>query len=53
MRSTARTIVLLSVLIGGVIADTFNYGYTKGDDYGPADWKKVSCDNLDTCVSTS
>ena len=31
--------------------DTFNYRGTSGNDYGPSDWDRVSCNNLDTCVS--
>ena len=34
-----------------VQADTFNYRSTRGDDYGPDDWKKVQCKDLETCVS--
>lgn len=32
-------------------ADKFNYHKTIGNNYGPADWDKVSCSNKDTCVS--
>jgi len=40
------TIVALSVVNA---EDTFNYRGTSGDNYGPADWNKVSCRNLDDC----
>ena len=48
-----HAVVLISALFGGVIADDFNYGYSKGDNYGPADWKKVECNDLDSCVSSN
>ena len=51
MEFSARVIALISALSSGVNADSFNYRSTKGDDYGPADWNKVSCGNLETCVS--
>ena len=53
MEFSARVIALISALSSGVNADSFNYRSTKGDDYGPADWNKVSCGNLETCVSSS
>jgi hypothetical protein len=31
--------------------DTFNYDRTEGNNYGPEDWDRVSCDNLEDCVS--
>jgi hypothetical protein len=31
--------------------DTFNYDRTEGNNYGPEDWDRVSCDNLGDCVS--
>ena len=37
--------------------DQFNYRGTdsnpsgNGNDYGPAQWEKVTCDNIETCVS--
>ena len=31
--------------------EQFNYHKTDGRDYGPEDWGKVSCDDLDKCVS--
>jgi len=52
MEFSARVIALISALSSGVNADSFNYRFTKGDDYGPADWNKVSCGNLETCVSS-
>ena len=51
MQFSAQVIALISALSSGVSADSFNYHYTSGDEYGPADWKKVSCGNLETCVS--
>lgn len=32
-------------------ADLFNYKNSDGNDYGPEDWSKVSCTDLDNCVS--
>lgn len=29
--------------------DTFNYDKTSGDNYGPQDWMKVDCNNLEDC----
>jgi len=49
MEFSARAIVLISVLSSGVIADNFNYGYTSGDNYGPAEWNLVECNDLETC----
>ena len=46
-----RKIALLSALYGGARADDFNYRSTQGDNYGPNDWNKVRCGNLETCVS--
>jgi hypothetical protein len=33
--------------------DRFNYGETdlENGNYGPADWDKVDCHDLETCVS--
>lgn len=31
-------------------SDRFNYRETLGNDYGPEDWNKVTCTNLDTCL---
>jgi hypothetical protein len=36
-----------------VNSDSFNFRETSGDDYGPEDWDRVRCDDLETCVSTS
>ncbi|VEU45346.1 unnamed protein product [Pseudo-nitzschia multistriata] len=44
-----RKIALLSALYGGARADDFNYRSTQGDNYGPNDWNKVRCGNLETC----
>jgi len=52
MRISTHAVVLISALFGGAIADDFNYGYTSGDNYGPAEWNKVECNDLDSCVST-
>jgi hypothetical protein len=32
-------------------SDTFNYGATVGNNYGPSDWGRVTCDEVETCVS--
>ena len=32
--------------------DLFNYDRTVGKSYGPEDWDEVSCNRLETCVST-
>lgn len=29
--------------------DTFNYGATVGNNYGPSDWGRVTCDKVETC----
>lgn len=31
-------------------SDRFNYRETLGNDYGPEDWDKVTCTNLDSCL---
>jgi hypothetical protein len=31
--------------------DQFNYGSTKGNNYGPKDWGKIQCPDVNTCVS--
>lgn len=31
--------------------DLFNYDKTSGNDYGPEEWDKVDCPDLETCVS--
>jgi len=50
MEFSVRAIAFISILSSGVTGDDFNYGYNRnGDDYGPADWKKVECNNLETC----
>ena len=34
--------------------DLFNYRSTSGNDYGPTDWRQVSCDSgVGKCVSDS
>lgn len=33
-------------------ADNFNYRGTSGDNYGPEDWDRVGCSDLDNCVSS-
>lgn len=54
MEFTSRAIVLIAALASGVSADSFNYRHTEnGDEYGPAEWNKVSCNNLETCVSVN
>ena len=46
--------ILLSLLILDLAksADIFNYDQTSSRDYGPEDWDEVSCNNLNTCVSS-
>jgi hypothetical protein len=63
--SSSITILLLIVVLLGMMMndismiqaqtyDLFNYGDTKEDgninDYGPKDWGKISCNDVDTCV---
>ena len=48
--------LLLAVVAHANNVDMFNFDQTRGgidgnDDYGPADWNQVSCDDVDTCVS--
>eukprot|EP00529_Nitzschia_sp_RCC80_P003057 CAMPEP_0113452454 /NCGR_PEP_ID=MMETSP0014_2-20120614/6854_1 /TAXON_ID=2857 /ORGANISM="Nitzschia sp." /LENGTH=1126 /DNA_ID=CAMNT_0000343825 /DNA_START=1476 /DNA_END=4856 /DNA_ORIENTATION=- /assembly_acc=CAM_ASM_000159 len=48
----AGVLVMMTVATGPSVlvhADKFNYRSTRGDDYGPEDWKKVKCKDLDTC----
>ena len=52
MEISTRVIAFISVL-SGVSADSFNYRYSSGNEYGPADWRKVECNDLDSCVSSS
>jgi hypothetical protein len=42
---------LVLALVNGQNDDQFNYRNTDGRDYGPNQWNKVSCDDLDQCVS--
>ena len=51
MKYSVQALALLSVVSREVGADDFNYRSTSGDDYGPKDWNKVECRDLDTCVS--
>ena len=53
MTYSVRAIALLSVFSSRVGADDFNYRFTTGDDYGPKDWDKVKCRDLDSCVSSN
>ena len=50
--------LVLSVLVSvGLVAsrndDRFNYRSTVGRDFGPTDWNRVTCDDVQRCVSTS
>jgi hypothetical protein len=48
------TMKLLFLLLSAVAAQNdhlFNYGETEDGNFGPEDWDKVACDDLDTCVS--
>ena len=49
-----KGIISLSVLatLATASEDLFNYESTSGSDFGPEEWDKVSCDNLETCVSS-
>jgi hypothetical protein len=50
LAATTATLVLLG--FGTVNAeDTFNYYGTTKRSFGPADWKNVTCTNVETCVS--
>ena len=49
-RRSITALVLLTA-VPGVNSDAFNYRKTSGDDYGPADWDRVRCGDLDDCVS--
>lgn len=42
---------IVTNISGRVEADSFNYRYTSGDNYGPAEWNKVDCNGLEDCVS--
>jgi hypothetical protein len=58
MKYDTRTIqvalALSSYIAALVAADSkFNYDETSGDNYGPQDWDKVDCDELETCVSVA
>ncbi|KAG7370840.1 Eukaryotic-type carbonic anhydrase [Nitzschia inconspicua] len=45
-----RTFTLLVLSCSAfVTADRFNFRSTSGNDYGPEDWNRVQCDNLETC----
>mmetsp|Transcript_28487 Transcript_28487/g.77135 ORF Transcript_28487/g.77135 Transcript_28487/m.77135 type:complete len:1149 (+) Transcript_28487:390-3836(+) len=46
---SAKTVAILLALYEGGKADDFNYGATRGDNYGPSDWSRVRCGDLDTC----
>lgn len=46
----AQVILALSYTAAVTHADTFNYRETSGDSYGPSDWNKVGCDDLEDCV---
>ena len=45
--------LLLSIAVVGLSRndDRFNYRETVGRDFGPMDWNRVTCDNVDRCVS--
>lgn len=47
-----KPILLLSSLslVVGSNDDLFNYDATSGNDYGPEDWNKVTCDDLELCT---
>jgi hypothetical protein len=59
MKYDTRTLKVILALLSYytaalVTADSsFNYDETSGDNYGPEDWDKVECDELETCVSFS
>jgi len=40
---------IVTNISGRVEADSFNYRYTSGDNYGPAEWNKVDCNGLEDC----
>ena len=48
MEISSRALIFIAAL-SGVSADSFNYQYTNGDEYGPAEWNRVTCNNFETC----
>lgn len=52
MKISSQALFAFSALAVGVKADNFNYDRTNGVDYGPDEWNKVRCNNLETCVSS-
>eukprot|EP00934_Nitzschia_sp_Nitz4_P001807 Nitzschia sp. Nitz4//scaffold177_size45885//17105//21005//NITZ4_007204-RA/size45885-augustus-gene-0.5-mRNA-1//-1//CDS//3329539052//1807//frame0 len=47
MRVPASILLLLPSCLAA--QDLFNYDSTSGTDYGPEQWNKVSCNDLETC----
>ena len=53
-----ETMLVFAVIAVSAVAttanpDSFNYASTHGNNYGPSDWGRVTCDDLGTCVSHS
>ena len=44
-----RSLVIGSQLVSANNSDRFNYRETVGNDYGPKDWRKVSCSDVGSC----
>jgi hypothetical protein len=51
--ATLATLVLLGKVATVNANDTFNYNGTNitSRSFGPADWKNVTCNDVETCVS--
>lgn len=49
--TTLVLFLITFVVVDGQNLDRFNYVSTKSNDYGPSDWQKVKCQNVDSCVS--
>lgn len=47
----ATLAALILDVVDGNNRDRFNYDKTDGRDYGPEDWRQVSCDDVGQCVS--
>jgi hypothetical protein len=50
--AVAWLVALVVLKVNGQNDDQFNYRDTNDRDYGPNEWNKVSCNDLDQCVSS-
>ena len=51
MRFLPVALLATVATVTGASHDTFNYGGTTANNYGPSDWGRVTCDDVTTCVS--